>query len=745
MSQQQQTNETILLECLNGLLSPDLHKLAEQKLTELSTTMPFYGLMLCQLATNNNANIDIRQLSLIVLKKFIKEHWHEMNSPQEKEQIKSLLTPSISDPSSKIRTAIAIYEKTLTDLDVESAVFESVVISLIEFLTLIVSKKNKAMFQAQLPQIISITLTFLQMSDDSADLYQSDPSQFLEQDDETSYTPRSLASGLLASLGDVYKGDVLGLVYQALQSFSSSWRQSEASLLAMSVLSSHYINAGNKKYFDFAQFLERLYSFFSDANSTGEHSDILQGRALHCACLYSSGVDKSISLPFLKLSVNILHQANQPLPNKIAAMKAVAAFNLSSHLEFIPTIIQASVNLLLKVTEDCLLVVLDAILLALRADTSVDHANYEPIIVPPLLQTWTQYANDPMACEAMNDIFQILCKSQGCYPAIIDHVLPTLCLVIENFDKPAYLGVADRAVSLLNLILSNCKSNFDAPIFDKILAPLINILLSNVNTAEPVEKNLITATLTILPIFIVRGHQQLGQWTYREEVVAHLSTRQVLESVLNEWTKFHGDIQNRLDTNISTIALGKLMCLNDERVAKILVDGTLMVPPQLKKTRSQSRNSFMSGGAIPEKWTKAPFYQKATMVILETYEMEILDQQQKINDIDKKLLSNDDGDENQDDQEYDDDDGEYDDDDDDFDVDNCEFEPAEDYFDLIGDDDDINLEDDFDPLAKEDPYYNINLVDCIKDIFKTFNNSNPLLFKESILPIIKNKTPQLLN
>ncbi|GAM22180.1 hypothetical protein SAMD00019534_053550 [Acytostelium subglobosum LB1] len=714
---------------------------------------------------------------------------------------------------------------------------DSLVASILEFVTVVIDSKSKQMFAPQLQQIIQQTILYSQMTNNLVELWEDEPSQFLEQEDETSSHPRSIACSLLDRLREVYGKDALRAIYEtasALIAQSSAnraeenwWRIREASLLALSTLARYFVKSGDKKYFDFSLFLTDCLAKDFDLPKS-EYSAILQGRSLLCASLYCQSVDTAITIPFLRVAVNIIADGDQPVPFKMSALKAIAGFSprlpKAIMAEFIPAIIQGTAKLLPTVTEDCLLVVYDAILMIIKIDKGIT-AQAEPYLTPLLLSSWMQYANDPLASDSIRDILHVICQSPEVYPGILQRLLPTLCTILESFDKPAYVGIGERAIDIINLVLANHKGNFDPMLLERIFAPLATILTSN-TTDTGILKSSLCAILPFVhhsaPLLATWKHSTTGisglQYLFQiiekqlqnpeefvamytppiithliiklqqhiqphlplvlrlslevllrcklpsfkqaliiifarmvllspAEVVQYLSginlanNSTALEAVLNEWTKYHADIHSRLDVNISTIGLCKLINLGDVRLEKIMVDGTLLIPEQFKMSRSSARQSFMSGRTNLEKWTKAAFYQKATMVIMETFEMEVLDK--------KKLIE--DGQDYADDDNinHDEDDGDdfdEDEDEDDFDVDKASFAPAEDYEEYLESDDDDSTGFDMDAdsvIDKEDPLYHIDLASYIKDFIKEMRTNNANQFN-GLAPIIKKIAPQLV-
>lgn len=106
-----------LLNCLNATLDPnqEIRSLAEVSLRQASL-QPGFGVALSKVAANKEHPFGLRQLAAVLLKQFIKTHWHESEesfeppavATEEKEVIRRLLLPSLDDSHRKICTAISM-------------------------------------------------------------------------------------------------------------------------------------------------------------------------------------------------------------------------------------------------------------------------------------------------------------------------------------------------------------------------------------------------------------------------------------------------------------------------------------------------------------------------------------------------------------------------------------------------------------------------------------------------------------
>ncbi|KAL3510909.1 hypothetical protein ACH5RR_030310 [Cinchona calisaya] len=110
-----------LINCLNATLDTDqkVRSFAEASLHQASLQSGF-GSALAKVAANRDISLGLRQISFfttaVLLKQFIKKHWHEdeesfeppVVSSDEKATIRRLLLASIDDPHKKICTAVSM-------------------------------------------------------------------------------------------------------------------------------------------------------------------------------------------------------------------------------------------------------------------------------------------------------------------------------------------------------------------------------------------------------------------------------------------------------------------------------------------------------------------------------------------------------------------------------------------------------------------------------------------------------------
>eukprot|EP00879_Flechtneria_rotunda_P017902 GHRR01018763.1.p1 GENE.GHRR01018763.1~~GHRR01018763.1.p1 ORF type:complete len:227 (+),score=67.73 GHRR01018763.1:354-1034(+) len=119
-----------ILQCLeHSLDSNSQHiKLAEQQLA-VEAQQHGFGVCLCQILLERSIPADTRQIAAVLLKQYVKHHWVEgergfqppETSEQDKQQIRTALPAGLSDPNSKVRTAVAMAVAGIANWDAPNA------------------------------------------------------------------------------------------------------------------------------------------------------------------------------------------------------------------------------------------------------------------------------------------------------------------------------------------------------------------------------------------------------------------------------------------------------------------------------------------------------------------------------------------------------------------------------------------------------------------------------------------------
>lgn len=118
-------DQAALAACLAACLhqDPPTRQHAEQQLGQAARQAGFAPALLRVLSSAQDEGL--RQLGAVVLKQYVKEHWHESGrrftppacSEEEKALMRAWLPPLLGDPSSRVRTAISMAIAAVADFD----------------------------------------------------------------------------------------------------------------------------------------------------------------------------------------------------------------------------------------------------------------------------------------------------------------------------------------------------------------------------------------------------------------------------------------------------------------------------------------------------------------------------------------------------------------------------------------------------------------------------------------------------
>ncbi|KAF2071210.1 hypothetical protein CYY_007478, partial [Polysphondylium violaceum] len=426
---------------------------------------------------------------------------------------------------------IEIFGEDHTPKTLEEGVFgiDKLVSSLLEFLTLVINKKKyKGIFEPIIRDIIYQVILYMKMPNDWLDLWETDINQFLDQEDDHSYNPRVISVELLTSILASYpaaRGAMVELVKFLFVKASEKqnpnwWRYREVCLFILTTYANEFIAIAKKnpQLFDATQLLQNqlpLDFAASDKQEDEEYTGILKGRSLTCAGAYGRIVDSSISVQYLNQAVQVISSSTSPLPLKLAAIKSMGTLIESLPLEMvntgIPKAIQVTCSFLSQLSEDSLLLVLDALLLFTKIDRDIT-GSMESVLTPSLTAVWINFANDQLICETINDIFRVMASCPKSYPGILKNLLPTLNIILCAYDKSLYIGIADSTVDLLGIVVSKLDSSIiDEFLLRQLLDPLLNILVSIYND-ESSRKLARAALLSVIPFIYKLSTQVLVEY-----------------------------------------------------------------------------------------------------------------------------------------------------------------------------------------------------------------------------------------
>lgn len=236
---------------------------------------------------------------------------------------------------------------TFQDSDGEIIGFESLLFVQFEFIQMACRRRKvtQTAFIGQdgnsgiLAELVWNTLNYMQMTDDQAETWISDPNQFIadEEDDSYSFNVRIAAEDLLLTLVDNFEVQTLNALNLSVQQEANSsvneksngnvnwWKAQESSLLAVGLLAgdlSESIKSGTQTPVDVAGLFDHMV-----LRNLSEHEfPFLQGRSFVFASQFASILPANLASQYVSAAVEAIMNSPSAVV-KISALKALNNFN----------------------------------------------------------------------------------------------------------------------------------------------------------------------------------------------------------------------------------------------------------------------------------------------------------------------------------------------------------------------------------------------------------------------------------
>ena len=465
------------------------------------------------------------------------------------------------------------------DSDGESISFGSLVYSLFDFVeSLLDSNKMKKVVKKSLDELIYYLIIYMQMTEEQAQSWMQNPDQFVEDEDEESFSfsVRISAQDLfLACCRDFKKESAVALVksihrhLQEAQVRKSKgdvfwWKIHEACFLALGSVRQLVTESLDRSViqFDFNSFLTNIV--FGDLSA----APFLAGRSLWIGSRFASFMDKDTLHQFLKATVNGLQADQQPVI-RISAVRSVLSY--CDHLHnveltmlltpYVPPILDGLFHLVTQATVEVLSLVLETMRVALSVNTEIT-SKYQEQVISLAVAVFLKYSNDPLVSSLASDLLTELASHGTCTEQLQVKLLPTL---ISIFNAPSD-KVASGLVSMAMDILCNVVRKLKAPL------PLVfvqNAFTSMVKCGVQSEDNSILQSAgECTRVFVAVDNEQLCQWRDLEGNSGAFYVMQLISVLLNpKLTEYSASFAGRL---VSTFIAKTSDKLTNENIDVIL-------------------------------------------------------------------------------------------------------------------------------------------------------------------------------
>ncbi|XP_071133365.1 importin-9-like [Mytilus edulis] len=357
------------------------------------------------------------------------------------------------------------------DSDGEALGFENLVYSVFEFVQVLIdTSKFRNTVKKSVNDILYYVIIYMQMTDDQVRLWSNNPDQFVEDEDDESfsYSVRISSQDLLLSLASEFQAEsapaLCAAVTKHLQESEQQknsgnenwWKIHESCMLAMGSVMNlvvEYVQTG-KVQFDVMGFLQTVV--LNDMNYSA--SPFLVGRCLWAASRYVEAMTPDLLQRFLQSTIGGLHPT-QPAVVRVSAIRSVYSYcihfkslkNPQVLTPFLPNIMDGLLSVATQFSSDVLSLCLESIATVLSVDKAFT-ATVENKITPLTLAVYLKYSCDPVIGGIVQDIFRELSENENCRQSLEDRLLPTLTSILHSPDKVP-LGMPSTSLELLEVLV----------------------------------------------------------------------------------------------------------------------------------------------------------------------------------------------------------------------------------------------------------------------------------------------------
>ena len=397
----------------------------------------------------------------------------------------------------------AVDPEQATDSDGEVLSIKSLILTVFEFVTVLIeSPKTRKLIKSGIRDLIYYVLVYMQMTDDQMQTWLSDPNQFVEEEDEESYTysVRTSALDIILALAKEFEDmetkeenqnfqlafidaikKHLEETNQAKQSGNSNWwKQQEACLFALGSLSISLVDLikeeNNPLSHEYRNVLDHVFS------CRDEVTVFYSGRSIWTAARYVPIMNPRVVQDFLSLTVNSLKHQTHVI--QISAVRAT--FNFCIHLEdskqeelmkpYLPRIFESIFDIIEAYKSEALSLVIETIYVLLGIDDTFT-SNVAEKVCELAIQTFIENVDDPMLIEKTSEIFNKLAKNQRSYKYTEEKLVPTITEILS----PNQMGENVIVLKPVSLdILQSLVRNSPVPLSEQLVSLCFPLACHNV-------------------------------------------------------------------------------------------------------------------------------------------------------------------------------------------------------------------------------------------------------------------------
>ncbi|RNA14456.1 importin-9 [Brachionus plicatilis] len=392
--------------------------------------------------------------------------------------------------------------------DEEKSSFENLAYQLFEFILILKDKKKyKDTVKKAIDELCYYTILYMQISDEQIENWASNPEQYVQDEDEESYSysVRISAQELIENISSDFKLDTANAMNKTIERLMEDaqklrqnndnnwWKIYESCLLAVSCMKPVFeeLIKVNKLEFNLTGFInEFVISCLHESNYP-----FLVGRALFTASKFPKLLNPQTLETLIKASGSAIQENQNPII-RISAMKAIFCFSseLSSenqqHL-LVPHLPQITEGLFNMITHNSSNQIGTLSMETLTSVLAIDEeflGTIEAKISPLAIALFLKNTSDPLVNSIITDIIKILIKNKYTNQRIEERLMPTLISILNSSLSPKsddtnFSGLLTSTIDLITMVI---RSSTQVPLSNYVMnafIQIINICVKSEDTA----------------------------------------------------------------------------------------------------------------------------------------------------------------------------------------------------------------------------------------------------------------------
>jgi importin-9 len=374
--------------------------------------------------------------------------------------------------------------------DEEESHLHSILFSAFDFIQMVARKKSiQPIFTKSLKDILKVLMTYLQITCALQSSWSQDMNQFIQDDDEDamSHTVRISVEQCLANLMDAFPEDAPQCLFhtcmdlfaqsesQKESGYSHWWKIHEACLYAIGRFPEEFTQSSTKGVLDL-QFVMRIVL----QNMNYSALPFLQGRSLWFSSQFAMFLPSNLVTQYLGAAVEALHSDSVDVAIRIFALKSIRGFLSSiANQEAIShqaAIIEGLLKLVEIAREDCLILLLETLVLVIKVD-DYTTSTYEEFISKMVLQLWNSFAQDVFIMELLQELFTAMSSNKFVAVPFQTRMFPVLLSSLSSQTIRSNPQITLTSLDLITSLIKNVADPFPSVYTTDMFPILITMLL----------------------------------------------------------------------------------------------------------------------------------------------------------------------------------------------------------------------------------------------------------------------------